>query len=298
MPSVFKGYIEEFIRASTGIKGLTIRQGCTAKYHSPNDLFTEQESVPSLDRLDIRGVSFPQIPASPSEATFLTAFKSLTHLNVGTPASDISLDNFWTALFHGGSQSLTSIKAPQVSPTFITFLRSFSGLHTLILESLEPRNETPMSELAHQSFTSGLTSHASILQRLSIAFQDSVNDIPRWTYTASQWIPCLSRLAAFKSLEILDGVSEVYGGALGTSFESLMIYWPEETFGYGAVDSGRSRWVRGFLAGEVVGNLRSKNGIPQRLVLYSGSYSAVEGPDGLWVISLLSINRLFGLYLC
>ncbi|KAF8652203.1 hypothetical protein AX16_004506 [Volvariella volvacea WC 439] len=302
LPPEFKRCVKEIIKANPGIKELTIRQGCAARYFHPADLFDEQEPGFRLDHLDIRGVSFPQ----PSEPTFLEVFKNLTDFRADTPMSDINLNNLWKTLLHAGSQSLISLATSQVSPSFITFLRSFSGLRTLKLTSLEPENETPMPQLAHEFFTSALASHASTLQHLSITFKDDVGHIPGWAFTASQWTPFLSRLPALKSLglypaprstrynssesdviedyqAILDCVSQVYGGNTAqASFESLEIHWPESTFGCGTAYISWLDSVQDLLENKVVGGLRSGTGVPGRLIVKNGEYTAVERADGVW----------------
>ncbi|KAF8651374.1 hypothetical protein AX16_004821 [Volvariella volvacea WC 439] len=296
LPPLSKERVREIIANNPDIQELTVIQGCAMNYVQPADLLLDNLK---LEYLDVQGVCFPLSSLSSPQ----NAFRKLTHLKVGTPMSDISLDNLWAILLHAGIKTLTTLETSQVSSSFISFLSSFSGLTRLSLNRLELDNETPMSELAQDFFTKGLYPHSDTLRYLSIDFESNVDSVTGWFFTPS-WTPYLSRLTVLEALgvhtrqatndfdlveedgvsrhqEVLDGVAKAFGRAENSRLRSLKIHYPQKTYG---CEMSHVRWlwsVQEFLHESVVNKLKVSDVMPETLILESGTYSAVKGEHAL-----------------
>ncbi|KAF8646891.1 hypothetical protein AX16_007056 [Volvariella volvacea WC 439] len=185
LAKVFEDGVRRIVEKNPGIEDLSFEYRCAASDFTWDTLGVSGHGH-TLERLTLYGVAFPRALRD------VPHFGKLTHIAITTPSN---------------SQSLTSIQTAQVTPSFIDFLRSFTGLKTLIIDLLERdglSKTAPHSllTLGREFFTKALPNHAPTLQYLSISFAEGIHNVPGWMYSPSYFVPNFSQMSSLRHLAL------------------------------------------------------------------------------------------------
>ncbi|KAF8662705.1 hypothetical protein AX16_001147 [Volvariella volvacea WC 439] len=271
----------------------------------------EEEGAGAVRSLKLMGVAFPRVldlRRSP--------FSNLQHIEVLSSYSVLAFDNLWISL-HASGITLRTLKAYQVSHPLVEYLASYSGLQELTIQCIEKLPACTSKESTRLFFQTALPQHSASLTKLTISLTHHVQFISGWSFNPSLWMPALESLHALKFLHLSPGIGDNFRAPPSSDhykvfkgrYERTVTQAYQEVLDHvgclasSSSSSGASRCelelVEIFWTGQIVGlkdslgflpadvrdlmravvkNLRSRTGVPKRLVLSEREYR-LEGRE-------------------